>query len=202
MRSLLFWLCRHWSRLVLMVMCKLDIKEIEYPTSGRLVLVSNHVSLIDSLIISVAINRPMRFVMYYKYYNIPVFKSFFKALGAIPIAGKSEDPEVFFGAFKEISSALNNDEAVFIFPEGILTTTGELCEFKGGIEHILKKTPSPVLPLALKGLWGSKFSKSKSRSLFSFKRRKVEVIGGCLIQPENCNRITLKQVIAKLLYEK
>ena len=74
-----------------------------------------------------------------------------------------EDPETLEKAFERISAALADNEIVCIFPEGKLTTDGKLNMFRPGIEKIIARTPVPVVPMALTGIWGSMFSKSKTK---------------------------------------
>ena len=101
--------------------------------------------------------------MYYKIFHIPVASWFFKTARAIPIAGAKEDPELMQKAFDEVDKALSEGEIVGIFPEGKLTTDGEIAEFKSGVEKILARRLVPVVPVALKGMWTSMFSKRDSK---------------------------------------
>ncbi|MDH5388351.1 MAG: MFS transporter [Gammaproteobacteria bacterium] len=132
------------------------------PEEGAAVLVCNHVSYVDALIIAGCIRRPIRFVMYYKIYNLPVLNFVFRTAGAISIAGKYEDPELMEKAFSEIEQALNDGDLVCVFPEGKLTADGKMNKFRPGVERILETTPVPVVPMALNGLWGSAFSRHPS----------------------------------------
>jgi 1-acyl-sn-glycerol-3-phosphate acyltransferase len=115
------------------------------------------------LILSSAIPRPIRFVMYYKIFKTPGAAWLFKAARAIPIAGAKEDPELMEKAFAEVDAALAEGELVCIFPEGHLTRDGEIAPFKPGLERILAARPVPVVPLALKGMWLSMWSQRDSR---------------------------------------
>ncbi|MGH8083221.1 MAG: 1-acyl-sn-glycerol-3-phosphate acyltransferase, partial [Lysobacter sp.] len=133
------------------------------PDEGAGLVVCNHVSYMDALILSASIPRPVRFVMYYKIFNIPVMSWIFRTAKAIPIAGAKEDPEVMRRAFEEIEAALADGQLVGIFPEGALTKDGEIAPFKSGIERILEKNPVPVVPMALRGMWSSMWSKRDSR---------------------------------------
>ena len=147
------------------LMYRVEVKGIEeyVPDEGPALIVCNHVSYMDALILGGAIPRPTRFVMYYKIFQIPVASWFFKTARAIPIAGAKEDPELMQKAFDEVDKALSEGEIVGIFPEGKLTTDGEIAEFKSGVEKILARRPVPVVPIALKGMWTSMFSKRDSR---------------------------------------
>lgn len=132
------------------------------PEDGPALLVSNHVSFMDALIIGGSVRRPVRFVMYYKIFNIPVLSFIFRTAKAIPIAGYRENPELLAKAFDEVDKELAAGNVVCIFPEGGLTKDGEIAEFKSGLEKILERRPVPVIPLALRGLWGSIFSRRDS----------------------------------------
>ena len=137
--------------------------EENVPDEGAALLVCNHVSYMDPLAISAAVPRPIRFVMYYKIFNVPGMNWVFRAYSAIPIAGSKEDPAVMQAAFDEVDAALAAGELVCIFPEGALTKDGEIAAFKSGVEKILARRPVPVVPMALTGLWNSMWSKRDSR---------------------------------------
>jgi len=132
------------------------------PDEEAALLVCNHVSFMDALIIGGSVRRPVRFVMYYKIFNIPLLSFIFRTAKAIPIAGYRENPELLAKAFDEVDKELAAGNLVCIFPEGGLTKDGEIAEFKTGMEKILERRPVPVVPLALRGLWGSIFSRRDS----------------------------------------
>jgi 1-acyl-sn-glycerol-3-phosphate acyltransferase len=129
------------------------------PDEGACVVVCNHVSFVDALIIGGTVRRPIRFVMYYKIFKIPVLNFIFRTARAIPIAGAKEDEALMNKAFDEVASALAAGEVIGIFPEGALTADGEIAPFRPGIDRILERSPVPVVPMALRGLWGSIFSR-------------------------------------------
>lgn len=145
--------------------------------NGKGIIICNHVSFIDALIIFGSIKRPVKFVMYYKIFNIPVLKYIFNAVGAIPIASKQENPEVLEQAYKKIKEYLINDELVVIFPEGKITQNGELNEFKSGVLKINEDIQAPIYPSALIGLFGSMYSRKENSILRyfpkSFMNRKI-----------------------------
>lgn len=154
--------------------------EENIPESGAHIIVSNHISFVDALLIFGVVHRPIKFVMYYKIFNNPVLKPLFKSIGAIPIAGKGENEKVFNDAFEKIEQYLKDGEIVMIFPEGKIAETeviGEIQEFKGGIMKTLETMPVPVIPSSLSGLYGSMYSrKHKGISRYmpkSFLSRKV-----------------------------
>ena len=135
------------------------------PEEGAAVLVCNHVSFVDAVVIMAASPRPIRFVMDYHIYRTPVLNFIFRTGGAIPIASAKENPETLERAYDEIAKALEAGQLVAIFPEGRITDTGELNPFRGGISRIIEKTPVPVVPMALRGMWGSFFSRKGGRAM-------------------------------------
>jgi 1-acyl-sn-glycerol-3-phosphate acyltransferase len=129
------------------------------PERGPAVLVCNHVSFVDALVIAAACRRPIRFVMDHNIFRIPLLSFVFRTGRAIPIAPAREAPELLDRAYDEIARALEAGDLIAIFPEGRITDTGELLPFRPGIRRIVERTPVPVIPMALKGLWGSFFSR-------------------------------------------
>ena len=128
------------------------------PRSGAAIIACNHLTYMDALILMVAIRRPLRFIMYYKIFRIPVLRYIFKSARAIPIAGRSEDAALFRQSFEDVHTALADGDIVAIFPEGELTRDGEIGVYRRGIEKMLERDPVPVIPVAIDNLWGSLFS--------------------------------------------
>ena len=140
------------------------------PAEGAAVLVANHVSYVDALLIGGAVRRPVRFVMEKAIYDLPVANWLFKAARTIPICARQKNEQVYEAAFASIKRELEQGNLVCIFPEGRLTKTGDIDGFRPGIERILQETPVPVVPMALQGLWGSFFS-HHGNGAFKFKGR-------------------------------
>jgi 1-acyl-sn-glycerol-3-phosphate acyltransferase len=130
------------------------------PEQGPALLVCNHVSYVDPVLLMAASPRPIRFVMDHRIFAMPVLGWFFKLAKAIPIAPQKEDPQAYERAFAEAARVLAEGELLCIFPEGALTRDGALQPFKGGVMKILEQQPVPVVPLALHNLWGSFFSRA------------------------------------------
>jgi 1-acyl-sn-glycerol-3-phosphate acyltransferase len=167
------------------------------PEEGPAVLVCNHVSFVDALLIGGAVRRPVRFVMYYKIYQLPLLNFVFRTAGTVPIAGRSEDLLIYDAAFKRIAEYLRDGELVCIFPEGKLTGDGEINEFKSGIERILQENPVPVIPMALQGLWGSFFSRDPRKRLFRRLWSRIRLVAGAPLGAEQADRQLLQaQVVA------
>jgi 1-acyl-sn-glycerol-3-phosphate acyltransferase len=140
------------------------------PDSGPAVLVCNHVSFVDGLVIAAACPRPVRFVMDHQIFRVPVLSFVFRTGRAIPIAPAREDAQALERAYDEIAEALEAGDVVCIFPEGKITYDGELSPFRPGIKRIIERTPVPVVPLALRGLWGSFFSRRGAPAMTQWSR--------------------------------
>ena len=133
------------------------------PQEGPAILVCNHVSYVDALVITAACRRPIRWVMDHQIFRVPVLSFFFRTARAIPIAPAKEDPELLERAYERIAAELSAGELVGLFPEGRLTSDGEMSEFRGGVMRILEKTPVPVVPMALSGLGQSLFARNRDK---------------------------------------
>jgi 1-acyl-sn-glycerol-3-phosphate acyltransferase len=130
------------------------------PLTGPAVLVCNHVSFVDAVVVMAASPRPVRFVMDHHIFRNPLLGFIFRESKAIPIAPAREDADLLQSAYDEIAQALESGDLIGIFPEGRITDTGELNAFRGGIRRIVERSPVPVIPMALCGLWGSFFSRA------------------------------------------
>jgi 1-acyl-sn-glycerol-3-phosphate acyltransferase len=135
------------------------------PEDGPAIIACNHVSFIDGLVVLGSIQRPARFVMWYRIFDIPFLNFLFRNAKAIPIASASEDAEILDKAFEQIDEELAEGNLICIFPEGGITRDGEIQNFRRGIERIVERRPVPVIPVGLSGLWGSWFSRKKSGGL-------------------------------------
>jgi 1-acyl-sn-glycerol-3-phosphate acyltransferase len=133
------------------------------PEEGAAIVVCNHVSFVDALVISAACRRPIRWVMYHRIFAVPLLSFFFRTAKAIPIAPAKEDAKLLEAAYETIARELAAGELIGLFPEGELTSDGEVGEFRAGILKILERTPAPVVPLALSGLWASVFARSRGK---------------------------------------
>jgi 1-acyl-sn-glycerol-3-phosphate acyltransferase len=160
------------------------------------------VSFVDALIISAGCRRPIRFVMDHNIFRIPVLNFIFRTSKTIPIASARENPRLLENAYDEIAAALEGGDLVAIFPEGRITDTGGLYPFRGGITRIIARTPVPVVPLALRGLWGSFFSrkggKAMTRASHMAPFKKISLIAGAAIAPQLATPEGLQQKVAGL----
>ncbi len=175
------------------------------PATGPAILVCNHVSFVDWLIVFGLCPRPVRFVIFYKFFEVPLLKYLMMQAKVIPIAGPKEDVGILKASYDKISEALNRGEIICIFPEGQITRDGNLSPFKTGFEKILRRDAVPVIPLALRGLWGSYFSFGGGRAFLKFPRgwlSKVELRAGPPIPPDQLQAKPVRAIVQNLLEEK
>jgi 1-acyl-sn-glycerol-3-phosphate acyltransferase len=155
------FLMRFLAWLLIHTFYRVDKQGLErIPAEGACVIVCNHVSFVDAVVIAACVRRPIRFVMDHRIFAIPVLNFIFRTMRTIPIAPGREDAGMKERAFNEAAQALRDGEIVCIFPEGRITDTGELYTFRPGLQRILEQAPVPVVPMALRGLWGSFFSRA------------------------------------------
>ena len=195
MMRLIVWLLVH-------TIYRIDKQALEnIPVKGAAVLVCNHVSFVDALIIAAVSPRPVRFVMDHRIFSTALLSFVFRVGRAIPIASARDNPALMESAFDAVAQALRDGDLVCIFPEGKITYDGQLNEFRRGVERIIKSTPVPVIPLALQGLWGSFFSRKGGSAMSRFPRRlwsRIAVVSGVALSPEEVTAPLLQERVAKL----
>ena len=169
------------------------------PEEGACILVCNHVSYVDAIVIAACVRRPVRFIMDHRIFRVPLLNWLFRTMNAIPVASAREDPAVKESAFVSAAAALREGEIVGIFPEGSLTDNGEMQPFRSGIERMVRDTPVPVVPMALRGLWGSFFSRSYEGKAMRRWRGVFSRIGIAVAQPVPPARATPEALHAEVL---
>ncbi|TAG04409.1 MAG: MFS transporter [Betaproteobacteria bacterium] len=196
------FLLRFVCWIIMSLSYKLKVKGLEnIPDKGPVIIVANHVSYVDALVISAAVRRPLQFVMDHNIFKTPGLGWVFRQMKAIPISGAKEDPAKMEEAFARVRQALADGDAVAVFPEGKLTSTGDMNPFRPGIERIVSETGAPVVPIALRGLWGSFFSRAKEGKAFRTFRgflNKVEVEAGALVPAGSVSAKGLEERVAQM----
>ena len=172
--------------------------EVNIPSEGAAVIVSNHVSFVDWMFILAASPRPIRFMVFAPIYYSPALHWLFKMAKAIPINSEKTNPEAFKKAFDDVASALERGELVGIFPEGKLTSDGSIDMFRRGIERIIERSPVPVIPVHLGGLWGSVFSRKAKWQLPRLKYSLVSVTAGEPIAADKVTADNLREQVLAL----
>ena len=175
------------------------------PEQGAAIIASNHVSFVDALLIAGAVRRPIRFIMYKPIFKIPVLNFIFRTGRAIPICSPREDEAGYHAAMDAIAEGLEQGDLLCIFPEGKLTRDGDIDEFRPGIQRMVERTPAPVVPMALRGLWGGFFSYS-GRGVFKnpFRRvwTKVDIVAAPALPAGEFSLETLNQTVQTLRGDK
>ncbi|GHE22404.1 hypothetical protein GCM10017767_29250 [Halomonas urumqiensis] len=200
------WIARHPRQVVRwLVWCVVSLVyrmrlrgQRHIPPRGAAVVVCNHVSFMDALVIGGASRRPLRFLMDKPIYDSPRLNWLFRLVGAIPVESERRDPGNIRRALEQVSRALAEGEVVMLFPEGRLTPDGDVQPFRRGLELILARDPVPVIPAGLAGLWGSWTSHADgpamSRPPRRFRARVALVFGEPIAPHEACRQRLEAQV--------
>ncbi|HZR33947.1 MAG TPA: MFS transporter [Nevskia sp.] len=197
------FLMRFLVWMLISLLYRIDKKGLEnIPDEGAAVIACNHVSFVDAVILGGSVRRPVRFVMYHTIFRIPVLSFIFRTARAIPIAPAKEDAALLKAAYAEIEKALSEGELIGIFPEGGLTPDGSIQPFKTGIERMIEKSPVPVIPVAVRGLWASMWSRRDSRMRrMRMPRRfraRIGLIADAPIQPGQLSAAALEAKVREL----
>lgn len=189
----LMWIVTH-------TMYRVKHKNLHHlPEQGGALIVCNHVSYMDALLLSGAYPRLIRFVMQEEYANLPPIRRFLKRAGVIPISATNRGS--IRRAFSQVEQDLSDGHIVCIFPEGHLSDDGEIKEFMRGMDIILRRSPVPVIPMALKGLWGSYFSRYNGHACKGRPTRfwsKIEIEAGEPVMPEYATASAMHQKVCEL----
>jgi 1-acyl-sn-glycerol-3-phosphate acyltransferase len=182
---------------------KIQGKENLPKIHGPTLVVSNHVSFIDPLLVAAAMNRPPRFVMDKSYYDWKILGWFFTSSRSIPITPKKIDPELMNKALDKVIDGLKRGEMIVLFPEGFITKDGEMIPFKDGVERISRQLPElQIIPVAIAGMWGSWFSRIKGKALAGIPPNRilpqVRVCIGQVMRAQEVRAEGLQQVISNL----
>jgi 1-acyl-sn-glycerol-3-phosphate acyltransferase len=180
--------------------------EQHLPVKGAALLVCNHVSFIDVVLLMAASPRPIRFLMDHRLFRSGALGWLYRLAKVIPIAPHQDDPAVYEAAFVKARAVLADGDMLCIFPEGGLTKDGALQPFKGGVMKLLEDQDDslPVVPMALQNLWGSYFSRVEGgeamkrpfrRGLFS----RVGLVVGAPIRPSAVSPTALQARVQALL---
>ena len=199
------YLLRFVAWIVSRIVYRFHVRGDEHiPSQGAAILVANHVSFIDAVLLMAASPRPIRFIMDHEIFKVPVLGWMFKLAKAIPIAPQKTDPATYQRAFEQARRVLDEGDLLCIFPEGGITRDGTLQPFKGGIMKILETHSVPVVPLALTNLWGSFFSRAeRGRAMTQPFRRgwfsRVGLVGGAPMAAADVTPDRLRDRVGALL---
>jgi acyl-[acyl-carrier-protein]-phospholipid O-acyltransferase/long-chain-fatty-acid--[acyl-carrier-protein] ligase len=177
------------------------------PVAGGALLVANHVSFVDALLISAASPRSVRFLMHRSFFAVPVVGWFARCMRTIPVATE-DSPREKVRALAAAATAARNGELVCIFAEGAITRTGILQGFRRGLEKIARQAEVAIVPVALDRVWGSVFSFERGRAFWKIPRRvpyPIDIAFGAPL-PSNAPawrvRIAVSEALADLRRER
>ena len=197
------FLLRFITLLTMRVIYRLRVVGAEnIPSEGPALLVPNHASWIDALLLLATQQRRIRFIMHQDVYNRRLLNPLFRLMGVIPVApsGSKRQMVEFIRASRQ---ALDDGYLVCIFAEGMITRNGMLHQFQGGLETILKGSNHPIIPVYLGGAWGTIFSyahgKPFSKLPTSFPYTISIHFGAPL--PSNSKSAAVQQAVAELSYD-
>jgi acyl-[acyl-carrier-protein]-phospholipid O-acyltransferase/long-chain-fatty-acid--[acyl-carrier-protein] ligase len=168
------------------------------PKTGGVLLLGNHISFLDWMLVQVASPRPIKFVMAKSYYNVWYLKWFLDFFNVIPISNIGSK-----GALDSVKQRLNNGEVVAIFPEGRISYNGQMNEFRKGYELALNDTSHPIIPFYIHGLWGSTFSKANGfyKSMIGNGARRAVRVAFGESMPSTSKPHEVKQKVTELSYQ-
>jgi 1-acyl-sn-glycerol-3-phosphate acyltransferase len=198
------FLLRFVCWLLVHTLYRLQKRGDQFPESGAALIVCNHVSFVDALVISAACRRPIRFIMENAIFRAPIIRTLATGMKAIPITSAKEDAVVYERAFELAAAALRDGELLCIFPEGRLTADGEIAAFRPGFARILAANAVPVIPIAIVGLWGSMFSRQFSKLWQRLPRKlwhRVIVNIGSVVAPDGATPERLRESVCALYLE-
>ena len=163
------------------------------PKAGFL-LVPNHMTYVDAVVLQLACPRPIRFVVHESIYRIGWLNSIFRLLEAIPISSVRAKEAVRVAADR-----IRAGEIVCIFPEGELSRTGTLIKLRKGFELVARLAECEVVPVWLDGLWGSIFSFERGRYFFKIPKRIPQLATVAFGQPIPARSADIGIIREKLL---
>jgi len=198
------YLIRFFAFVVARIVYRFKVRGDEHiPTESPAILVCNHVSFIDPVLLMAASPRPISFIMDHEIFRIPLLGWFFRLAKAIPIAPQKVDAQTYEQAFARAKEVLDEGDLLCIFPEGAISRDGELAEFKGGVMRLLASNPVPVVPIALQNVWGSFFSRAEGRAMTKPFRRgvfsRVGLVAGEPVAPQAVTPEGLRERVGRLL---
>ncbi len=175
---------------------RLEVQDLHHlPSEGGVLMLGNHISWLDWAVLQMASPRPLRFVMVRSIYERWYLRWFLDFFGVIPIAGGASKE-----ALDQVRDTLNAGEVVCLFPEGVISRSGQLAEFRKGFEQAAKDADAVILPFYLRGLWGSRFSRAGEKLKANRRNgwvRDVIVAFGALM-PIESSAPEVKQAVSEL----
>jgi len=185
-----------FGRLLVHCFYRVNAIGLENLPSGGFLLVPNHISWVDALVLQLACPRPIRYVIDQEYYHKPILHPVLRALGCIPINIRHSH-----AAVRAAAEEIADGEIVCVFPEGQLERRGTLLRLHRGYELIARHANAQVVPVWLDQLWGSIFSFQGGRFFTKFPKRfpyPVTIAFGKPLTAEAADVATMREELLKL----
>ena len=192
----LYYLLRWVLWALMRLFYRVRVDGLRSTPDGGVLLVPNHLSWIDALLLQGVFDRPIRFLIYEGIYHQGAFRGIFRAIGALPVS-----PVRAKEAVRTAVMALRRGEAVCIFPEGEISRAGLLMRIQRGYQLIARESGCPVFPVWLDGVWGSIFSYKGQRFFFKVPSRlrfPVRVSFGEALMGDACDPSELRRRMLRL----
>jgi 1-acyl-sn-glycerol-3-phosphate acyltransferase len=189
------------ARILVRILYKVETRGFEnFPKNGGFIIIANHTSYMDGLLLHYATGCELRYVINRKVYQNPLIHYFLKMNRTIPIeANKTEVVK----AIEEITTGIADKDIIVLFPEGVITYTGNLSRFKPGVEWMVNSSKAPLVPIAIKGLYGSIFSRKNAGKWYRYIplsfRRRIVLTCGETIPPSDVKISYLQKVLMRLM---
>ncbi len=185
-----------FGRLLVRCFYRVTAIGMENLPSGGFLLVPNHISWVDALVLQLACPRPIRYVIDQQYYHKPILHPILRALGCIPINIRHSH-----AAVRAAAERIADGEIVCVFPEGQLERRGVLLRLHRGYELIARHADAQAVPVWLDQLWGSIFSFQGGRFFTKFPKRipyPVTIAFGKPLKAEAADVATMREELLKL----
>ncbi len=196
-RSYLPWLIELPLALLAPLLYRVHVRgQDKIPARGGALLVANHLSYIDVIVLQMACPRPLRYIGSESLKENGLMRWIMKISGTITIS-----PRTSLEGTRRVVEALSAGEMVCIFPEGAISRTGQLMELRRSFEVMARKANVPVIPVAHDGLWGSVFSTSGNNYLFKSPRlmpTPVSVHIGDPLSPQDSSALRVRSSLLDL----
>lgn len=168
----------------------------EHIPSGGALMICNHLSYVDAVVLQIASPRPMRFIAFAGFVKSPVMRFIFRAAGVIPVTANKPMKGIRLAV-----EAIEKGELVCVFPEGAISRTGQLMILQRGFSLIAEAVQAPVVPAVIDGLWGSIYSFAGNKYLWKSPRlmpTPVCVVFGPAIPPAKVDTSSARQALLDL----
>src|SRR5213595_2374242 len=185
-----------FGRLLVRCFYRVTALGLENMPVGGFLLLPNHITWVDALVLQLACPRPIRYIVYQEFYRKPMLRSFMRTVGCIPI-----DVRHSRSAIRAATEQLAAGEIVCLFPEGQLTRSGTLLRLRRGYELIAQHANAPVVPVWLDRLWGSIFSFQGGKFFTKWPREipyRVTVAFGRPLEASAADIATVREELLKL----